>query len=80
VVIGLSIVASLKTFDIIWTMTEGGPGRRSETLAVTMYRETFAVQEFGSGAAVAVFLTLLVFVASIMYLRRQLADRPTRIT
>lgn len=80
VVVGLAIVASLKTFDIIWTMTEGGPGRRSETLAVTMYRETFAIQEFGSGAAVAVFLTLLVFASSILYLRSQLADRPTRIS
>ncbi|WP_343074357.1 sugar ABC transporter permease [Phytoactinopolyspora limicola] len=79
VVVGLSIVASLKTFDIVWTMTEGGPGRRSETLAVTMYRETFSMQRFGMGAAIAVFLTALTFIAAMTYLRRQLSERPEKV-
>ncbi|HEX6335528.1 MAG TPA: sugar ABC transporter permease [Jiangellaceae bacterium] len=75
VVIGLSIVASLKTFDIVWVMTEGGPGRSSETLAVTMYRETFVRTEYGLGAAISVFLTVVTLIASITYLRRQLSER-----
>src|SRR5699024_12273874 len=41
VVVGLAIVGSLKTFDVVWAMTQGGPGRVSETLALTMYKETF---------------------------------------
>jgi multiple sugar transport system permease protein len=75
VVVGLSIVASLKTFDIVYVMTQGGPGRSSETLAVTMYRETFVRSEYGQGAAVSVFLTVVTLAASIMYLRRQLSER-----
>lgn len=74
VVVGLSIVASLKTFDIIWGMTKGGPGRVSETLALTMYKDTFIDNNYGRGAAVALFLTVVTILASILYLRRQLAE------
>lgn len=72
VVVGLAIVASLKTFDIVWVMTQGGPGRSSETLAVTMYRETFVAQKYGYGSAVAVVICVIAVVASLLYLRRQL--------
>ncbi|WP_439693387.1 carbohydrate ABC transporter permease [Curtobacterium sp. SP.BCo] len=75
VVVGISIVGSLKVFDQVLLLTNGGPGTASETLALTMYRETFTLSRYGSGAAVAVFLTLVVVVASWAYLRRQL--RPT---
>ena len=75
VVVGLSIVASLKTFDIVQGMTKGGPGRESETLALTMYKESFVTQEYGLGAAIAVFLTVVTLVASILYLRQQLSGK-----
>jgi multiple sugar transport system permease protein len=70
-------VASLKTFDVVWVLTQGGPGRSSETLAVTMYRDTFVANEYGGGAAVAVVLTLIAGVASITYLRTQLGAKRT---
>ncbi len=75
VVVGLALVASLKTFDIVWAMTEGGPGRNSETLALTMYRETFVSSAYGAGSAVALFLSVVTFVAAISYLRRQLSTK-----
>ncbi|MCG5218801.1 carbohydrate ABC transporter permease [Streptosporangium sp. KLBMP 9127] len=71
VVVGLALVAGLKTFDIVWVMTQGGPGRNSETLAVTMYRDTFVASEYGYGSAVAVMLTVVTGLASYLYLRRQ---------
>ncbi|MEU6321281.1 sugar ABC transporter permease [Streptomyces sp. NPDC047009] len=72
VVIGLSIVNSLKTFDIIQTMTQGGPNRVSETLAVTMYTDTFVNSFYGLGSAVAIFLSVITVAASLIYLRKQL--------
>jgi ABC-type sugar transport system permease subunit len=75
VVVGLSIVASLKTFDIVQGMTKGGPGRASETLALTMYKETFVNSEYGLGSAIAVFLTVVTLAASILYLRQQLSSK-----
>jgi ABC-type sugar transport system permease subunit len=75
VVIGLSIVASLKTFDIVLGMTKGGPGRVSETLALTMYNDTFVNSQYGLGSAIAVFLTVVTLLASILYLRQQLSKK-----
>lgn len=72
VVVGLSLVGSLKTFDVIWGMTKGGPGRNSENLAVTMYKQTFVHNDYGVGAAVALLLTLMTVIAAALYLRRQL--------
>jgi multiple sugar transport system permease protein len=72
VVVGISLVNSLKTFDIIWVMTQGGPYRSSETLAVTMYRETFLLFRHGYGSAIAVFLSVIVLGISYFYLSRTL--------
>ena len=72
VVVGISLVNSLKTFDIIWVMTQGGPYRSSETLAVMMYRETFLLFNMGYGSAIAVLLSAIVLAVSWIYLSRTL--------
>jgi multiple sugar transport system permease protein len=69
VVVGISLINSFKVFDLIWVMTQGGPYRSSETLAVTMYRESFVSFQVGYGAAIAVVLSVIVFVVSAFYLR-----------
>lgn len=72
VTVGISLVNSLKTFDIIWIMTQGGPYRSSETLAVTMYRQTFVLFDHGYGAAISVVLSVIVLAVSLLYLTRTL--------
>ena len=69
VVIGTALANSLRTFDIVWVMTGGGPSRSSETLAVTMYREAFLLNRYGYGSAIAVFLMVLVVTVSVLALR-----------
>lgn len=71
VVTGLAIIASLKSFDTVYVMTGGGPGRTSETLAVSMYREAFVAGKYGEGSALAVMLCLLVVAVAFTYLIRQ---------
>ncbi|WP_433190434.1 carbohydrate ABC transporter permease [Actinoallomurus sp. CA-150999] len=78
VVVGLALVASLKTFDIVWVLTQGGPGRSSETLGVTMYRDTFVANDYGYGSAVAVLLTVVTGLASFLYLRTQVRKEDAR--
>lgn len=70
VVAGMALVNSFKVFDIIWVMTQGGPYRSSETLAVTMYRESFVLNHLGAGSAIAMVLTILVFLLSWVYLKQ----------
>ena len=69
VVVGVALINSFKVFDLIWVMTQGGPYRSSETLAVTMYREAFVSFQLGYGASVAVVLSIIVLGASVFYLR-----------
>lgn len=69
VVVTMSVINSFTTFDLVWIMTQGGPGRSSETLAVTMYRQAFVMWNMGYAAAVAVILSSIVLVFSITYLR-----------
>jgi multiple sugar transport system permease protein len=75
VVIGMSIANSLRVFDLIWLLTKGGPGGSSETLAVTMYRQSFIIGNYGYGAAVAVVLAIIVVAISWVYLRNQMPKK-----
>ena len=69
---------AFKVFDLIWVMTQGGPGRSSETLAVTMYREGFILFNEGYSAAIAVIISLAALLFSYFYLRSVL-DQETQI-
>jgi len=65
----MALINSFNVFDIIYVMTSGGPYRSSETLAVTMYRESFVLFHMGYGAAVAVILSIMVLLVSAFYVR-----------
>jgi multiple sugar transport system permease protein len=65
----MAIVNSFKAFDRIYIMTRGGPVRTSETLAVNMFVESFQRNHQGFGAAIGVFLTLLVLPLTSLYVR-----------
>jgi ABC-type sugar transport system permease subunit len=70
VVITMAGVNSFKVFDIIYVMTRGGPYQSSETLAVSMFRETFTLFHMGYGAAISVMLSVIVIAVSAAYIRR----------
>jgi multiple sugar transport system permease protein len=72
VVIGMTLTNALRAFDVTWVLTSGGPNRTSETLALSMYRDTFLLNSPGQGAAVAVFLAIIVVATSWLYLGPQL--------
>jgi len=70
VVITMAMVNSFKAFDIIYVMTRGGPYHSSETLAVTMFRETFTLFKMGYGSAISIFLSIVVIAVSALYIQR----------
>ncbi|WP_234402171.1 carbohydrate ABC transporter permease [Thermobifida halotolerans] len=70
----LSMIGGLKLFDQVWVMTQGGPGRATDTLSTVIYREAFQFNEYAYSTAMAVVLTLFVIVISGFqygYLSRQ---------
>jgi raffinose/stachyose/melibiose transport system permease protein len=54
-----AISGSLKSFDLIYAMTGGGPAHYTEVIAIYMYVNTFQYSYFGFGAAVSIVIVLL---------------------
>lgn len=72
VVVVISIIDSLRAFDLVSVMTRGGPYYSSSVLANFMYIEAFNNYKMGYGAAISVILFLLSAVFIFIYLWRVL--------
>jgi multiple sugar transport system permease protein len=59
VVLAIRIMDAFKVFDVIWQLTQGGPGQATETIAIYIYRYTFRYFHIGFGAA-ASYITLII--------------------
>ncbi|MCY4071777.1 MAG: sugar ABC transporter permease [Chloroflexi bacterium] len=70
VVLALTAINALKSFEVIWVMTKGGPFNRSDTLAVFMYKESFSKYKMGYGSSAAVVLFLMTLVIIALYFRQ----------
>ncbi|CAM5565177.1 carbohydrate ABC transporter permease [Streptomyces aurantiogriseus] len=60
----LSIIGGIKLFDQVYALTGGGPGHATDTISTLIYKDAFALGEFGYSIALAVVLTIIVAVAS----------------
>lgn len=70
VVVTMAVVNSFATYDFVWVMTQGGPYQSSETLAVTIYRLAFSQWQVGYASALAVLLSVVTLVFSVVYIWR----------
>jgi len=74
IVLVISVIDSLRAFDLVSVMTRGGPANASSVLANFMYIEAFNNYKMGYGAAIAVILFLLSLAFIILYLYRVMQD------
>jgi raffinose/stachyose/melibiose transport system permease protein len=72
VTIVLAVVGSLKYFDLIYVMTDGGPNGASEVMASYMYKLAFRTNDFGYGSAIG--FALLVICLLVTWLIRKLTE------
>ncbi|MEN9329357.1 MAG: hypothetical protein RLZZ484_545 [Pseudomonadota bacterium] len=63
-------LTALQTFDIPYTMTKGGPGNSTETLAMLIHKTTIDYLDLGYGSTLAVFMFLISMAVTAVYLRR----------
>ena len=61
VVVTMTLLWELKIFDIVYAVTQGGPGDASKVLAYIMYIDAFQAWNFGTASAIAVILTIMTF-------------------
>jgi len=74
IVVIISVIDSLRAFDLVSVMTRGGPYNSSSVLANFMYIEAFNNYKMGYGAAIAVILFLISLTFILIYLSRVLQD------
>lgn len=65
----LSMVGSLKYFDLIYVMTNGGPGRSTELMATYMYKLSFSEFNMGYGSTAAAGMFILISVIALVTMR-----------
>lgn len=69
IVVILKSVFALKAFDSIFTLTNGGPGTSTQTLAYYVYNSAFGYYDMGYAAAAAYLLTATLLCIAMFYLR-----------
>ena len=62
----LSIIGSLKYFDLVFVMTGGGPGVATEIMATYMYRNSFVRFNMGYGSTVAAGMFILITIIALI--------------
>jgi multiple sugar transport system permease protein len=60
-------VYALRSFDLIYVMTNGGPGTATTTLPYLAYREAFEFGNFGVAGAIAVVAGVVIAIAAVLY-------------
>jgi raffinose/stachyose/melibiose transport system permease protein len=66
VALTLTVVAALKTFDLVYITTRGGPGTSTTLPAFEAYNRAFNTGKVGSAAAVAIVLTALILGVTVL--------------
>lgn len=73
VALTLTVIAALRTFDLVYVTTRGGPGTSTSVPSYEVYNRAFQQGRVGSAAAIAVVLTVVIFAISFGITR--VADR-----
>ncbi len=67
-VVANAVIDSIRMFDVPWIVIQERSGRASETLAISLYRESFLLFRMGLGSAIAVVISVITLLASYRYL------------
>ena len=67
-----TLIAALRTFDLVYVTTEGGPANRTMVVALQIYRNAFGIGRVGYASAVAVVLAIVILVVSYLVITLRL--------
>lgn len=65
----LRLIDVLKTFDIIYSMTQGGPGFATETMNILSFRQAFEFLQFGEASATLIIFFIIVMVIAALTIK-----------
>jgi multiple sugar transport system permease protein len=69
----IRMIDAVKSFDIIFAITQGGPGSASETINLYLYSVAFIYYDLGYGSAIAVvfFVLIVALAGALLHLRQR---------
>lgn len=62
-------IFALRMFSEVWLLTQGGPARLTEVLAIYLYKQSFTYNQFGQASAAAWVMVLIAGSIAAIYLR-----------
>lgn len=62
-------ISALKTYDLIYVLTKGGPGVSTEVISYHIYQEAFRNLELGSASAMSYLLVLVIIPIAICFIK-----------
>lgn len=65
----LNVIYAFLQFDVVFAMTQGGPGDATQVLSILIYRQLFGVTHIGVGSALAVVLGLVALVGGLIIVK-----------
>ncbi len=69
VAVFMALVSSLKIFEILITLTQGGPGTATESISYNIYREAFQKYNWGFASAKSVIFMGIILIITYLQLR-----------
>jgi ABC-type sugar transport system permease subunit len=67
-IVGYTLIGGFNVFDIVWVMTQGGPGNATEVVSTLLYTEAFVEGDVSYGTAMAMMLTVISLVISAIFI------------
>ena len=71
-------IDAFRTFDIVWTLTGGGPARSTELFSLYAYEHAFLNLDFGRGSAAAIIGGIIILIVGLMLYR--ILDRAVQVS
>jgi multiple sugar transport system permease protein len=71
----IRMIAAIKTYDLIYILTRGGPGFRTETMSYYVYKMAFRKLSMGDAAAQSYILLIIILIFSLILIRLMEARR-----
>lgn len=69
VVLVLRTIQTIRVFDIVYSLTSGGPNDSTQVISFYAYHEIFDYLHYGKGSAICVIIAVIILLLSILYLK-----------
>ncbi|ADB48608.1 binding-protein-dependent transport systems inner membrane component [Conexibacter woesei DSM 14684] len=69
VVIVINVIFGFMQFDVIYALTQGGPGNATEVLSIFLYEQLFVYTNVGLGSATAVVLGVVALLIGLLFVK-----------